>query len=67
MKLTLTKLEHLHQTIPASRKKPVPYNGCLSAQERQLQAEIYASAKLRPVKVTAKNAAAKFNQLRKEF
>jgi hypothetical protein len=64
MKITLTRVEELH--TKTKNGKGV-YQGCLSVQERQLQAEIYASAKLRPVKVTAKNAAAKFNQLRKEF
>jgi len=61
MKLTLSKVEELHNTTPRQ------YNGCLSVKERQIMAEIYGEAKLRQVKVTAKNASRKFNHIRKEF
>ena len=61
MKLTLNRVEELHKTTPKQ------YNGCLSVKERQIMSEIYGEAKLRPVKVTAKNASRKFNSIRKEF
>jgi hypothetical protein len=64
MKLTLSKVEELHSTTKNGKGV---YQGCLSVQERQKMAEIYASARLRPVKVTAKNASRKFNTIRKEF
>lgn len=62
--LSLRKVEELHSS---TKSHPSVYKGCLSATERQLMVEIYGEAKLREVKVTSKNASAKFRKYRKEW
>lgn len=62
-KLTLSRVEELHTTLPAPKPKP-QYNGCLSEKERQVMAEIYKEAKIRKV---SKRPAKLFDKYRPEF
>jgi len=55
MSMSLRKIEELHEVAPKQ------YNGCLSLKERQLMADIYQEAKIRPVKPSV----AKFYRYRK--
>lgn len=61
--VTLAKLEELQASTPIPQSTQKQYNGCLTAEQRQIMADIYKSAKLHPVHVTKRT----MSKYRKEF
>lgn len=61
--VTLSHLEELQASTPIPQPTQKAYNGCLTAEQRQIMADIYKGAKLHPVHVTKRT----MSKYRKEF